>query len=150
MPIDRGEFFSQISLLKQQGITKVSFLCFKSIISSRCFYSGYNKRMTTLLIYSFFTLLSLAIPLAIYKHSKWMILGACIAEILVILLIYSSTFVLCQEGEACGNEWAAKIIPILIATMNIGMLWPILAGYAKQDALNKEKDSRTEQEENES
>jgi len=106
--------------------------------------------MTTLITYSLFALLSLAIPLAIYKHSKWMILGACLAELLVILLIYGSTFVMCPDKNACANEWASQVIPILFIAMNIGMFWPILAGYSKHDALNKEKEVTKEQENSDS
>lgn len=103
--------------------------------------------MIILLSYSFFTLISLAIPLMLYKHSRWTVLGACLGELVVILFIYSSTFVLCTDKEACGSAWAARAIPTLIAAMNIGMLWPILAAYAKQDKLKKEQAQKTQEQE---
>jgi hypothetical protein len=94
--------------------------------------------MSTLLIYTFLCILTLALPLYIYKHSLPIILGGCLAEALCILLIYGSTFISCTESS-CATGWAASGIPILFMVMNIGMFWPILAGYAKQAEKDKAK-----------
>jgi len=88
--------------------------------------------MNTLIVYSCVTLITLALPLYIYKHKLSIILSSCIAEAVCIGLIYSSTFIFCSDKNACGVSWASTAIPLLIMAMNIGMIWPILAGYSKQ------------------
>ena len=102
----------------------------------------YNSPMTELLIYSAIALFFLALPLYLYKHPTWVILGSCVVEFLCIALLYGSTFVLCPDKNNCGTAWAAWAIPIMVGAMNIGAIWPILWGYAKQaekDAAEKEK-----------
>jgi len=97
--------------------------------------------MLKLSIYSLFTLLSIALPLAIHGYSRIIISLACIGELLCIILIYSSTFVLCSDPQSCGSSWAGSAIPLLMLAMNIGMLWPILAGYAKQAEKDRQRAS---------
>ena len=97
------------------------------------------RAMIKLVIYSSLTLLSLALPLRIYKHSYPIVLMACVGEALCIALIYSSTFILCSNENSCGASWAITAIPALMATMNIGIIWPVLAGYAKQAEKDKER-----------
>jgi len=100
--------------------------------------------MLELSIYSFFTLLSLALPLAIYNYSRFIILLACVGELLVIALIYSSTFVLCHDQQDCASSWAGTVIPLLLLAMNIGMIWPILAAYSKQAEKDKQRAPESE------
>ena len=95
--------------------------------------------MLKLFLYSCFTLLSLALPLSIYGYSRLVILLACLAEMICIALIYASTFVLCHDPQSCDSPWAASAIPLLFLAMNIGMLWPILAAYARQAEIDKQR-----------
>ena len=94
--------------------------------------------MNTLLFYTFLSMLTLALPLYIYKHPLVVILGGCVVEALCIFLIYGSTYITCTDPSECGADWVASGVPILFMVMNIGMLWPILAGYAKQAEKDKQ------------
>lgn len=100
--------------------------------------------MNTLLFLSTLSLLTLALPLFIYKHKLPVIAVGCAAEAFAIALIYSSTFFMCSDKSACGASWANTAIPLLIMAMNIGMIWPILGGYAKQ----AEKEAKQEKNNN--
>jgi len=88
--------------------------------------------MSSLILFGLLALVTLALPLAIYKHKLWIIAVGCIAEAVCIGLIYGSTFITCSDKNSCDSDWAATTIPLLIMAMNLGMIWPILAGYAKQ------------------
>lgn len=103
--------------------------------------------MLKLSFYSLFTLLSLALPLSIYGYSRFVILLACLGEMLCIALIYGSIFVLCHDPQSCGSSWAAIAIPLLFLAMNIGMLWPILAAYAKQAEIDNQRTLAIEKQE---
>lgn len=102
--------------------------------------------MIELSFYSLIAVFFLGFPLYLYKHPLWLVLLSSVAEMLCIFLIYASTFVMCAEGQSCGGSWT-WIIPALIAVMNIGIVWPILAGYAKQAELDKEQDDKNKAEE---
>jgi len=106
--------------------------------------------MSTLVLYSLFALFFLALPLLIYKYPAWIIAASCLAEALCIGLLYGSTFVLCPDPDNCGSAWGAWAIPTMIGIMNIGAIWPILSGYARQAEKNKDKDRPKTETENES
>ncbi len=87
--------------------------------------------MITPIFYALLATLTLSLALHHYKHSGWIILSGSLAEFVSMLLIYASTFITCSNSESCGGNWGS-IIPALFATMNIGIIWPILAAYARQ------------------
>lgn len=102
--------------------------------------------MNNLLFYGFIALISVAIPLRIHHHKFIPILAACIGEAFCMGLLYASTFIMCSDQNNCGASWAGSAIPLLFIAMNIGMIWPILAGYARQAKKDEEAKNENENE----
>lgn len=99
--------------------------------------------MIELSLYALLAVFFLGFPLYLYKHPLWIVLTSSATEMLCIFLIYGSTFLMCTDGQHCGGNWT-WIIPTLIAAMNIGIVWPVLAGYAKQAALDQKQAGKSQ------
>jgi len=95
----------------------------------------------TIIALSFLALLTLAVPLYYYKHRLPMILGACGAEAVCIAIVYGSTFILCEGKNHCSANLVGTVIPILVMVMNVGMFWPLIAGYARKAKIDEEQRS---------
>lgn len=96
--------------------------------------------MSTVAIYALIPIITIAIPLASYRYSTLIIFGAAIGEAATLLLLYGSTFMTCSADAAvCGSTTAIPAVSYSLAAMNLGMIWPIIAGYAKREKLEKEK-----------